>query len=196
MIPDAHTLRRPEPPISNARLAMLLFVASEAMLFTGLITGYVVLGFGSNSFKGMRALPLGLAPLAVAVLVASSAVLIMAQRSIRDGAAGRSNAAARWSMLALLLGTIFLGIQATEWMSLLDLGMLPGSAVNAGMLYVVGGVHGLHVLVGLVLLAVFAVRARSVPSAPATRTAATITALYWHFVTIVWITLFLMLYIL
>lgn len=182
---------RAEPPISNARLGMMLFVASEAMLFTGLIAGYVVLGFGSGGFSGMRALPLGLAPIALAVLVASSAALVMAQRAVRASAS-----ASRWSLAALALGTLFLGIQAIEWMSLLGDGMLPASAVNAGMLYVVGGVHGLHVVVGLVLLALFAVRAVRTPLAPATRTAATITALYWHFVTIVWITLFLMLYIL
>lgn len=233
MIPDTHALGQPEPPISNARLAMLLFVASEAMLFTGLITGYVVLGFGSSGFSGMPTLPLGLAPLAVAILVASSCALVLSRRAIKAegsramsdetssatpagsyngasvvetparsysgawvGSTPRASASARWSLIALVLGTIFLAVQAIEWTSMLSSGMLPGSAVNAGMLYVVGGVHGLHVVVGLVFLAVLAVRALRDPTAASTRSSSTVTALYWHFVTIVWITLFLMLYIL
>lgn len=192
MSSESHALPPQDPPISNARLAMLLFVASEAMLFAGLIAGYVILGYGSGGFAGMRDLPMGLAPVAVLVLLASSAALLMAQREYRVGAP----TSARWPLLALVLGTLFLAIQALEWTTLLGSGIPPESAVNAGMLYVVGGVHGLHVVGGLVLLALLATRSLRSPTAEATRTAATITALYWHFVTLVWITLFLMLYIL
>jgi cytochrome c oxidase subunit III len=192
MITDTHAIAQQQPPISNARLAMMLFVASEAMLFAGLVAGYVVLEHGSDGFAGMPSATIGLAPLALAVLVASSAALVAAQRSVRDGAPSAS----RWSMLALVLGTVFLGVQGIEWVRLLGKGMLPGTSVNTGMLYVVGGVHGVHVVGGLVFLAVLAARALRAPGSERTRTFATTAALYWHFVTIVWVTLFLMLYIL
>ena len=191
MSSDTHALPEQTQPISNARLGMMLFVASEAMLFTGLIAGYVVLGYGSNGFRGMTSLPLGLSPVALAVLLASSGALVRAQRAVRDGL----GSAARWSIAALLLGTAFLALQAVEWTHLLDAGMLPGSAINAGMLYVLGGVHGVHVAGGLVVLGLLVARALRAPGEERTRTAATITALYWHFVTLVWVTLFLMLYI-
>lgn len=181
-----------EPPIANARLAMMLFVASEAMLFTGLVAGYVVLGYGSRGFEGMPVLPLGLAPYATAVLAASSGALVAAGRAI---AAGRASAS-RWSLATLALGTLFLGLQALEWMRMVGDGLLPESGVNSGMLYVIGGVHGLHVAGGLVFLGILAVRAMRAPRDARTRSFATTAALYWHFVTLVWLTLFLMLYVL
>lgn len=181
-------VRQGEPPISNGRLAMMLFVASEVMMFTGLITGYVVLGFGSSDFAGMRVLPLGLVPYATAVLVASSLALIAAQRN--------SNAIARWSFVALLLGTLFLGLQAVEWMQLMSSGITPGTGVNSGMVYVIGGMHGLHVIGGLVILGILGARALRAPDSWRTRNFLTIAGLYWHFVTVMWVTLFTMMYVL
>lgn len=191
-IVQPEVLPRREPPISNARLAMLLFVMSEAMLFAGLITGYVVLGFGSDDFAGMRQLPLGLAPYATLVLIASSIMLAIAQRAMRlDGIRAR-----RATVSALGLGAVFLGLQAIEWTDLVGVGILPETGVNSGMLYVIGGMHGLHVLGGLVLLALLGVRTLRAPHTRPTRNFATVAALYWHFVTIVWVTLFLMMYVL
>ena len=192
MTAEARTLDQRQPPISNARLAMLLFVASEAMMFAGLIAGYVVLDHGSSGFAGMPSLPMGLAPVGVAVLLASSAALVLAQLAMRDG----SRSASRLTVGALLLGTAFLAIQAVEWVRLVQGGLLPETSVNTGMLYVVGGVHGLHVAGGLVVLAVLTARALRAPSSDRTRSFGLTAGLYWHFVTIVWITLFTMLYLL
>jgi cytochrome c oxidase subunit 3 len=171
---------------------MLLFVATETMLFAGLVTGYIVLGFGSRGFDGMPTLPLGITPIATAVLLLSSISLIRAQRVVRRG----SRDGGRWTMIALALGTLFLGMQAFEWSRMLGDGLFPGSGVNAGMLYVLGGMHALHVVGGLIILAIFGVRALRAPGAVATRRFSMVAALYWHFVTIVWITLFMMLFIL
>jgi cytochrome c oxidase subunit 3 len=187
----------PEPPISNGRLAMMLFISSEAMMFAGLVTGYVVLGFGSDDFAGMRVLPLGLVPYATLVLVASSAALIAAQRAARVTHTGTSrNAIGRWTLIALLLGILFLGLQAVEWTHLIGSGILPGTGVNSGMVYTIGGMHGLHVIGGLVILAMLATRAMRAPASRKTRGFVTVAALYWHFVTLIWVTLFSMMYIL
>ena len=181
------------PPLSNGRVGMILFVASEAMLFGGLLAGYVVLRFGSGHFSGMRPLPAGLAWLSTGVLVASSGMLVAAARANRSGRARR----AWWGSLAtLLLGVLFLGLQITEWNRLMAAGVLPAGNIGGGMFYILSWAHGLHVLGGLALLCYLALRVRRELYAARLRNLFDVAGIYWHFVTIVWGTLFLLLFIL
>src|SRR6476659_11263826 len=100
------------PPISNARLGMMLFVSAEVMLFAGMLAGYVVLRFGSGNFAGMQRLPVGLTWLSTSLLVASSVMLVQASRGLKSGAMGRFKASA---LATLACGIGFLGIQWFEW---------------------------------------------------------------------------------
>ena len=95
------------PPISNARLGMMLFVSAEVMLFAGLLAGYVVLRFGSGNFNGMERLPIGLTALSTSLLVASSATLIAASMMVRRNASGLFKLCV---VATFLLGAGFLGV--------------------------------------------------------------------------------------
>jgi heme/copper-type cytochrome/quinol oxidase subunit 3 len=184
---------RPEPPVSNARLAIILFVASEAMLFASLIAGYVVLRGGSDGFVGMEPLPVGLAWLSMSVLLASSVVLVAAQRALNRGNRRLFN---RGSLAAFLLGLLFLALQIVEWGRLVAGGLVPESNVHSGIFYALSGIHGVHVVGGLLLLAILAIRALRGAFGPGKRNFVVVAAIYWHFVTLVWAALFLMLFVL
>jgi heme/copper-type cytochrome/quinol oxidase subunit 3 len=167
---------------------MILFVASEVMLFGGLLAGYVVLRFGSDGFAGMPALPMGLASIATGVLILSSATLIVAARAGRRGAVLLCRRAA---LATLLLGILFLGLQIAEWKRLMGAGVLPGGNIHGGMFYILSWAHALHVVGGLVLLVWLLLRVRRELYGARLRDLFDIAGIYWHFVTIVWAMLFL-----
>lgn len=180
-----------EPPISNARLGMMLFVAAEVMLFSGLIAGYVVLKFGSGNFRGIEPLPVGLTGISTGVIAASSVLLIAATRGARRG----NRSQVKFGALgALILGTLFLGLQVLEWNQLMGQGVLPSANVLGGMFYMLSWAHALHVFGGLVLLAVLASAAFRGKSLR-WRNLDTVASIYWHFVTLIWIALFYMLFV-
>lgn len=178
--------------LSNARLGIILFIAAEMMLFAGLIAGYVVLRFGSGNFEGMDRLPVGLTGISTALLIASSISIVIAGQGLKHGAVGRFKQA---SLAALLLGIGFLLLQVIEWNQLIESGASPDVNVYGGMFYALSWVHGAHVLGGIVLLAVLAIRAFGNKFSPARRNFVVVASIYWHFVTLVWLGLFVILFL-
>jgi heme/copper-type cytochrome/quinol oxidase subunit 3 len=170
---------------------MILFVASEVMLFGGLLAGYVVLRFGSDGFAGMPSLPAGPASISTGVLLLSSATLIVATRAGRRGAALLCRRAA---LATLILGTLFMGLQIAEWNRLMGAGVLPEGNIHGGMFYVLSWAHALHVIGGLALLVWLLLRIRRELHGSRLRDLFDIAGIYWHFVTVVWGTLFLILF--
>ncbi len=182
-----------KPPISNTSLATMLFLAAEAMLFVGMIAGYVVLRFGSNDFQGMETLPVGLTAVSTPLILLSSLTLIATQRAFSKG---KNSPIRLWAVLTLLLALLFLAFQLVEWNHLLGEGLDPDNNVSNGMFYMLTGIHGLHVLGGLILLAILAVRAARNSMTAKRKNFMTLTSYYWHFVTLVWIALFCMMFLL
>ncbi len=167
-----------ELPIGNARLGVLLFIAAETMLFGGLIAAYVVLRFSSDGFQGMTRPPLGAAAVRSALLVLSSLLLL---------ATGREPAN-RWLFLgSFLLGASFLGLAVAEWAQLLSDHVLPFASIFGGMFHILSWAHALHLVPGLVVLLALASGRRWFGGA---------VFLYWHFVTVLWVLLGVLLYLL
>lgn len=167
------------PPVEREHFATWLFLASEAMFFAGLLATYFVLESSVPSFVGAAGrLPVGGAAGATALLLASSWT---ASRALR-GPSGRG-----WIAATLVLGLVFLALQAREWNALVESGMRPSSDLFASCFYVITGAHGAHVLGGLAWFAWLAL----VPSRVGLRAA----TLYWHFVDVVWIVLYTVLYL-
>ncbi len=178
--------------LSNARIAMMLVVASEVMLFSGLVAGYIVLRFGSGGFEGLPRLPIGLAGISTPLLVASSIALIISSRAWKRRDIPVYSSAA---LASLLLGVLFLALQLLEWEQLMNSGTIPSNNVYGGMFYALSWVHGLHVLGGLVLLGYLVRRAWRPAVTQSSGNFVAVVGIYWHFVTIVWGALFLMLFV-
>ncbi|MBK7645219.1 MAG: heme-copper oxidase subunit III [Planctomycetes bacterium] len=188
---EAHAIRAADhesgPAIEPGRLGVWLFLGSEVLLFAGLIGSYLFLRTGSREFPA----PGGeLDRLAVAfnsaLLVASSFTVT---RAVKPGAPGRR---ALWLFVTLVLGAIFLALQAHEYTGLVEHGILPRTNLYWSCFFVLTGVHGLHVFGGLVALAFTGPRA--IHGRPGI--AFELASLYWHFVDVVWILLFTLLYLL
>jgi cytochrome c oxidase subunit III len=190
------SVHKPGPNI--VRFGMLTFLASEAMLFSGLICGYMVLRAGAGSSWQMpEALKNGYTLIktliATGCLLASSFTLHFSElRLIRNVKGGKLLLA-----LTILLGVLFLSNQADEWRNLFHEGFWFNTAgIMGSSFFVLTGFHGCHVAIGVILLIVTLIRALTGKITPQKHGFLECTGLYWHFVDIVWVFLFTILYIL
>jgi cytochrome c oxidase subunit III len=180
------------------RFGMLTFLASEAMLFSGLICGYMVLRAGAGSAWQM---PEGLKSgfvlvktiAATSCLIASSFTLHFSEARLIKG----TRYGKLLLILTILLGTLFLCNQADEWRNLFHEGFWFNTAgIMGSCFFVLTGFHGCHVAIGVLLLIVSLIRAFTGKITPTKHGFLECTGLYWHFVDIVWVFLFTILYIL
>jgi cytochrome c oxidase subunit III len=180
------------------RFGMLTFLASEAMLFSGLICGYMVLRAGAGSAWQMpEGLKGGFVLIktigATACLLASSFTLHFSESRLING----TKHGKLLLILTILLGTLFLSNQADEWRNLFHEGFWFNTAgIMGSCFFVLTGFHGCHVAIGVILLITTLIRAFTGNITPQKHGFLECTGLYWHFVDIVWVFLFTILYIL
>jgi heme/copper-type cytochrome/quinol oxidase subunit 3 len=179
--------------ITTTKFAWWLFLASEVMFFAGLIAAYIVLRAGSPSWPIVaEELNVPLVAGNTFILIVSSVTMVQAYAGIQSG----NQAQLRNMLLATTaLGLIFLGIQGYEWSSLLSEGTTAQNSLFGGSFYTLTGFHGLHVtggVVGLILVTLKAVRGGYTQ---ARHDGIELMGLYWHFVDVVWIILFTIVYL-
>jgi cytochrome c oxidase subunit 3 len=180
------------------RFGMLTFLASEAMLFAGLICGYMVLRSGAGAgWQLPEALKGGSTliktSIATGLLLSSSVTLHFSEsRLIRQTRGGKL-----LLLLTIVLGSLFLANQADEWKNLFFEGFWFNTAgIMGSSFFVLTGFHGMHVFIGVLLLISTLVRALLGKVTPLRHGFLECVGLYWHFVDVVWIFLFTILYIL
>lgn len=186
--------------ITNGKIATWLFLGSEVMFFTGLIGAYIVLRFGQTTWvdPSSHEFPLAI-PLTAAntfLLICSSVTLVWGLQSIQQGKRAKGNLGL---LLTTLFGACFVGVQAFEYYSLWN-GMhhppfRPNSDLFGSCFYVMTGFHGFHVLVGVIALAVLTVMGYRGHFNEKKYAPVELTGLYWHFVDLVWIILFAIVYL-
>ncbi|MGE0448279.1 MAG: heme-copper oxidase subunit III [Vicinamibacterales bacterium] len=184
---------RPDTGLYNAKLGMWLFIASEAMLFAGLISGYILLRSGADQWPAHQ-LALLLPALNTAILITSSMTMVTAWASLREGDWDRHR---RSLATTAALGTTFLVIKLIEYARHIRSGEGPAHDTFFGLYYALTGLHALHIAGGLVAMVYFLGPGRQLwqqsPAQFTNRIEAT--GLYWHFVDFVWLFLFALLYL-
>lgn len=174
-------------------LAVLLFIASEAMIFFAFFSAYFYLRGESATWPPSPHLErpeLALVTLNTVLLLVSSATMHRATAGIRRGAVGQMMA----GLAATLgLGTTFLLIQGWEYA---HLGFSIRDGVFGSTFYALTSFHAFHVLIGLALLALLLNRGRKGRITPSRHQAVENVGYYWHFVDAVWVTLYLTVYVL
>jgi heme/copper-type cytochrome/quinol oxidase subunit 3 len=127
-----------------------------------------------------------------ALLLLSSATLVLAERALRRSARHRS-----WLWLAatVILGGAFLAGQAIEYAGLLHHGVTLSSSLFGSSFFTVTGFHGIHVLGGLVVLSIFLWLGRRGEPPESRADVLSAVSAYWHFVDLVWIFVFTIVYL-
>lgn len=173
------------------KLGMLFFLSSEAIFFALLIFAYL---YFADSFAETGPTPevldVGVTAIFSVLLLASSVTIWFAERSLRRGNNGMMRL---WLLVTILLGAVFLVGQAMEYATLFSEGITISRGLFGTTFFTLTGFHGLHVLGGLVALIILLMLAKSLRG-PHSRALET-TSLYWHFVDLVWIAVFSVVYL-
>ena len=187
---------RPDTGLTNPKLGIWLFLASEVMLFGSLFASYVLLRVGAASWPDQSAvLSVPVASLNTVILIASSVTMVLALAAARAGTV----AAYRLYMgLTLLGGVLFLAVKAFEYSDKLSHGLLPSTSNFLGLYFTLTGLHAIHVMAGLVVNAYLWGPGLRLwhRDRPRFANRIEVAGLYWHFVDMVWIFLFPVLYLL
>jgi cytochrome c oxidase subunit III len=187
---------RPDTGLTNPKLGIWLFLASEVMLFGSLFSSYALLRSGAPSWPQQWAvLSVPLATLNTVILISSSVTMVLAWVALRSHNLSRYRL---YMGLTLLCGAGFMAVKAFEYGDKLSHGLFPSTSNFLALYFTMTGLHAVHVLAGMVVNAYLL--------GPGTRMWSTeperftnrveVAGIYWHFVDVVWIFLFPVLYLL
>ena len=209
--PFAHHFADRAEQKESAGLGMWVFLASEVMFFGGLFAAYAVYRsqYGPAFAQASHHLDVALGGANTIVLICSSLTMALA---VHAAAHGRKRQLIAFLVATILLGSTFLGIKAVEYRDKFVHHLVPGPGFRAEEVHLTGqagreaqiyfslyfgmtGLHALHMVLGIgILLGLVVMSARGRYS-PAYHAPVELTGLYWHFVDIIWIFLFPLLYL-
>ena len=213
----APTMDRSMPGIGvyNLKLGMWVFLLSEVMFFTSLIGSYIILRFAHPDHFADPGVVLNvpLTAFNTFVLICSSVSMVKAYAAVTRG---DQKGLMIWLLVTIALGTFFVGVQAYEYMELAHEGFLPmvseyapharsgplagtgetvGGPLYGATFYTMTGFHGAHVTIGVLCLWFVLWRAWRGKYSATDHGGVEIVGLYWHFVDLVWIILFTIVYL-
>ena len=179
--------------LSNVKLGMWLFLGSECLLFGGLISTYMLYrGRVSNGPTPEQVYDIPFTSVSSFVLLMSSLTMVLA---VSAAAKKDDRGTNLWLVVTALLGATFVGGQVYEFTAFYNEGLGFTTSLFGSSFYTLTGFHGVHVTVGIIMLmALVAINKRSrVPGSKAETVE--MIGLYWHFVDIVWIIIFTLVYL-
>ena len=188
-------------------LGMWIFLVTEIMFFGGLFLAYAIY---RRQFAGVFALASNTLDVVIgaantAVLLCSSFTMVLAVRAAQIGS---RKALIVFLILTILLGGVFLGVKAYEWSQKFEEHHLPGPSFHLegtpmqgpaqlffSLYFTMTGLHALHMVIGEGLMLFLLLQAYAGRYTPSYYTPVDVGGLYWHFVDIIWIFLFPLLYL-
>jgi heme/copper-type cytochrome/quinol oxidase subunit 3 len=179
--------------LSNAKLAMWVYLGSDCLLFGSLISTYLLLrhrSVGGPTPEDVFDIPF--TSVSSFVLLMSSLTMALAVAAITRGDVQRNRA---WLATTAMLGGVFIGGQVYEFTTFYREGLGYTTNIFGSAFYTLTGFHGIHVSVGIVMLMSLLVMSIRGTLGPDRAEAVEIVGLYWHFVDIVWILIFTVVYL-
>ncbi len=190
------TAVRPDTGLTNPKLGIWLFLASEVMLFGSLFSAYALLRSGAPAWPDQSAtVSVPLATLNTVILIASSVTMVLAWVSLRQYSVARYRL---FMGLTLLGGLLFLAVKGIEYGDKFSHGLLPATNNFLALYFTLTGLHAIHVIAGMVVNGyLWGPGVRMWHQDPERFTnRVEVAGIYWHFVDLVWIFLFPVLYLL
>lgn len=179
--------------LDNRKLAFWMFIGSECLLFTSLISTYLV--YKGRSTQGptpQEILDIPVTSASTFDLLMSSLAMVLALAAVTRG----DKVWARvWLGATAFLGLVFLGFQVYEFTSFVHEGLTITTNLFGSTFFTLTGTHGAHVAVGVIWLVTLLVRSFQGKLGPDKALNVEIAGLYWHFVDVVWIVIFTVVYL-
>lgn len=192
---DAHAAH---PPTSTGldtwKLGFWTFLGSETLFFGSFIATYMI--YAGRSVAGPlphEILDIPLTTISTFVLLMSSLAMVLGLAAVQRG---NRRGALLWIGMTALLGMVFLGFQAYEFTHFYHYGLTLSTSLFGSSFFILTGFHGAHVTIGVIWLLILWLQtfAGRIGSRDALKVE--IAGLYWHFVDIVWIVIFTLIYLL
>ncbi len=179
--------------LPNTKLAMWIFLASDCLLFGALISTYVL-------YRGASIKPpypsdvfdIPYTSVSSFVLLASSLTMVLALAAIQRGDLGQLRV---WLLATALLGSTFVGGQVYEFTTFAREGLTLTTNLFSTTFYVLTGFHGTHVAIGILMLLSLLMMSFTGKITRENSLSVELVGLYWHFVDIVWIVIFTIVYL-
>jgi cytochrome c oxidase subunit III len=189
--------------LDSRKMAFWTFIGSECLLFGSLIATY--LAYKGQSLVGPYPhdividgvahegiLDIPLTTLSTFILLMSSVSMVLALNYTQRGDRKKQ---VLWLLMTAGLGAIFLGFQVYEFTHFYHMGLGLGTNLFGSTFYTLTGFHGAHVLVGVIYLCSLAWLANKGRMGPEKTVTVEVAGLYWHFVDVIWIVIFPLVYL-
>ncbi len=181
------------PPVERGKFAIWLFLATEVMFFSGLIGTYIVLRSAADDWPNPQdRLAVDITAFNTFVLITSSWLMV---KALFAGKRGDRAGIVKWLAATILGGSLFVGIQVYEYFQLYFEGARPRSDIFWSTFYICTGFHGFHVVVGVIWLICAWISALRGKYTIDNHLGLELAGLYWHFVDLVWVLLFTIIYL-
>jgi heme/copper-type cytochrome/quinol oxidase subunit 3 len=189
---DAHAA--PQNPSEGIRkLGFWMFLGSEFLIFLGLIVAFAATRNHAKVWPTQKDMGLMLVSLNTFILLASSFTVAMSIESVRQN---KKNNLVLYLVITAVLGALFLMGQAVEYNNLINHEGHSFADAFGTAFFTLTGLHGLHVLVGVIWCIAVVLRAAKGVYSSSRYATVEIFGLYWHFVDVVWIFIFTIVYLL
>lgn len=195
--PAAHTTEHAAPyrssKLPDIKLMMWVFLASDTMFFGSLIGTY--LAYKDRSLVGplpIDVFDIPLTTVSTFVLLMSSFLMVLALHAIRQDDLPKFRL---WTAGVAFFGSIFLGFQVYEFVHFVNLGLTIHQNLFGTTFFILTGTHGVHVTVGVIWLVSLIMASYIRPMSSKDAVYVEVAGLYWHFVDIVWIVIFTVIYL-
>jgi cytochrome c oxidase subunit 3/cytochrome o ubiquinol oxidase subunit 3 len=184
-----------EAPIEVAKFAMWSFLGTEGVIFGALIVNVYHLWQADHTLNDLLSKSLSsliLVSVNTFILLVSSLMVVLALDAIQQGNKGKLTL---FLGLTALLGAAFVGIQGYEYAHLMEEGLQLGGSQYGGAFYFLTGNHGLHVIAGVIWALILMLQAARGKFTQGEHMAIEVFGLYWHFVDVIWILIFTIVYL-
>ncbi len=209
MMQQAAAISDPFGKATTGKLGMWLFILMDGLSFGGLLIGGAALRAGMDSWpEPGQILNISLTAFNTFLLICTSFTMVMALNSIQKG---DQNGLVKFLTFTMSGGILFLGIQIWEYVHFIagseelmhNLALtgfegskfLPSTGIYGAVFYAVTGFHGLHVLSGVIYIAAMLVPAKQGAFSATNYDRVEILGLFWHFVDLIWILVFTVIYL-
>ena len=190
---EAHDPHATATGLSNNKVAMWAFLGSDCLLFGALISAYLLYrGRSLNGPYPEDVYDIPFTSVSSFVLLMSSLTMVLALAAIQRGDTARNRV---WLLATALLGATFVAGQVYEFTTFYREGLGFTTNLQSSAFYVLTGFHGVHVTIGILILGslfVLSLRGKLPPERSET---VEIAGLYWHFVDVVWVIIFTLVYL-
>ena len=179
--------------LNNRKLLMWAFLGSDVMFFGAFIATYLV--YRGKSLVGpypSEVLNIPITTVSTFVLLMSSLAMVLALHYVKEG---EKNKGTLWILAVVVLGAIFMGFQFVEFREFAHLGLTPRTNIFGTTFFILTGIHGAHVTIGVIWMAFLAYSSNNGALRADNALDLEIAGLYWHFVDIVWIVIFTVIYL-